>query len=426
MKDSSKIRKRLKNGVRWRETHPGDRGRNRGDDRRYRSGRSRMPRGPRREVPHLGGRVARLFQYFPKLCPPACGLEINFKRIKANPRIKVLTGAEVTSVSGEPGRLQGLASRFSRATSRPTARSAASARRSVPRSARTISTTGSRGRRPPTFPTPWPSRPFTSSIAAPAKRAATRAPRPAPTARSTWTRSPKPGRWRSPRWSPRPAGRPTTPPRSTISGFGQFANVVTNVMMERLASPNGPTGGQDPPALRRGQAQERRFRAVRRLARREPPALLLGRLLRGFAQAGRRTSAQQSRTPRSRSSTSTSGRPGGSRTSTPRLRGPDRRAHQGQGGQSGGGPATQDLLVTAEDVLSARRGTGAREPRGPRDRHRPRRRRGCPRGSRATSSASWPRRGPGSTPPAAPTGRTRSPPRCRTPRGRPSRPSRAW
>ncbi len=53
--------------------------------------------------PYLGGRVAQLNQYFPKLCPPTCGLEINFRRIKDNPNIKVLTLAEVESVSGSPG-----------------------------------------------------------------------------------------------------------------------------------------------------------------------------------------------------------------------------------------------------------------------------------------------------------------------------------
>jgi len=54
-------------------------------------------------LPYLGGRVARLYQYFPKLCPPACGLEINFRRIKNNPRITVLTQAELESLSGSPG-----------------------------------------------------------------------------------------------------------------------------------------------------------------------------------------------------------------------------------------------------------------------------------------------------------------------------------
>ncbi|MBU4566516.1 MAG: CoB--CoM heterodisulfide reductase iron-sulfur subunit A family protein [Desulfarculus sp.] len=53
--------------------------------------------------PYLGGRVAQLHQYFPKLCPPYCGLEINFKRIKSNPRIKLYTMSEVTGIEGEPG-----------------------------------------------------------------------------------------------------------------------------------------------------------------------------------------------------------------------------------------------------------------------------------------------------------------------------------
>jgi quinone-modifying oxidoreductase subunit QmoA len=53
--------------------------------------------------PYLGGRVAQLNQYFPKLCPPTCGLEINFRRIKDNPNIKFFTLAEVENVSGSPG-----------------------------------------------------------------------------------------------------------------------------------------------------------------------------------------------------------------------------------------------------------------------------------------------------------------------------------
>jgi len=53
--------------------------------------------------PYLGGRVSQLNQYFPKLCPPTCGLEINFRRIKDNPRVKVFTMAEVSKVDGGPG-----------------------------------------------------------------------------------------------------------------------------------------------------------------------------------------------------------------------------------------------------------------------------------------------------------------------------------
>ncbi len=53
--------------------------------------------------PYLGGRVAQLHQYFPKLCPPYCGLEINFRRIKDNPRVKVFTMAEVSQIRGTEG-----------------------------------------------------------------------------------------------------------------------------------------------------------------------------------------------------------------------------------------------------------------------------------------------------------------------------------
>ncbi|MBU8932626.1 MAG: CoB--CoM heterodisulfide reductase iron-sulfur subunit A family protein [candidate division Zixibacteria bacterium] len=54
-------------------------------------------------LPSLGGRVAAMNQYFPKLCPPTCGIEINLKRIRVSPYIRVLTLAEVTDVSGKPG-----------------------------------------------------------------------------------------------------------------------------------------------------------------------------------------------------------------------------------------------------------------------------------------------------------------------------------
>ncbi len=53
--------------------------------------------------PYLGGRVAQLYRYFPKLCPPYCGLEINFRRIKDNPMIRFHTMAEVEKISGRPG-----------------------------------------------------------------------------------------------------------------------------------------------------------------------------------------------------------------------------------------------------------------------------------------------------------------------------------
>ncbi len=54
----------------------------------------------------MGGRVAQLNQYFPKLCPPTCGLEIQFKRIRANRNIRIYNMTTVKSVSGAAGNFE--------------------------------------------------------------------------------------------------------------------------------------------------------------------------------------------------------------------------------------------------------------------------------------------------------------------------------
>ena len=53
--------------------------------------------------PYLGGRVAQMNQYFPKLCPPSCGMEINLRRIRTSPKIRCLTLSEVEKIAGGPG-----------------------------------------------------------------------------------------------------------------------------------------------------------------------------------------------------------------------------------------------------------------------------------------------------------------------------------
>jgi len=55
------------------------------------------------KLPYLGGRVAGMYQYFPKLCPPYCGLEINFRRIRENPRITFFTSTIVSNISRSEG-----------------------------------------------------------------------------------------------------------------------------------------------------------------------------------------------------------------------------------------------------------------------------------------------------------------------------------
>lgn len=54
-------------------------------------------------LPYLGGNVVKMNNYFPKLCPPECGLEINFRRIKQNRNITVYTSATVSDITGTKG-----------------------------------------------------------------------------------------------------------------------------------------------------------------------------------------------------------------------------------------------------------------------------------------------------------------------------------
>ncbi|PKO62317.1 MAG: heterodisulfide reductase subunit A [Betaproteobacteria bacterium HGW-Betaproteobacteria-18] len=51
----------------------------------------------------LGGRTAQLYRYFPKMCHPACGLEINLRRLKGNRNVRVMTMTEVVRIEGKRG-----------------------------------------------------------------------------------------------------------------------------------------------------------------------------------------------------------------------------------------------------------------------------------------------------------------------------------
>jgi quinone-modifying oxidoreductase subunit QmoA len=55
------------------------------------------------KLPTLGGRTALLYRYFPKMCHPVCGLEINLRRLQGNRNVRVLTLAEVVAITGTRG-----------------------------------------------------------------------------------------------------------------------------------------------------------------------------------------------------------------------------------------------------------------------------------------------------------------------------------
>jgi len=52
---------------------------------------------------YLGGRVMQMNRYFPKMCPPTCGFEINVRRVRQNSRITVYTLATVEEITGKAG-----------------------------------------------------------------------------------------------------------------------------------------------------------------------------------------------------------------------------------------------------------------------------------------------------------------------------------
>lgn len=195
------------------------------------------------KAPYLGGRVARTYQYFPKLCPPACGLEINFKRIKNNPRITVLTSAQVTSLKGGPGDYEAAITVQPRFVTDACTLCGECAK-ACPAERPDDFNYGLSKTRAAYLP---------HAMAFPALYAIDRAAckdgcdacamacsygavvlDQKPEARTVQAAAVVAATG----WAPYDAAKIDN------LGYGKFANVITNVMMERLAAPGGPTGGK--------------------------------------------------------------------------------------------------------------------------------------------------------------------------------------
>jgi quinone-modifying oxidoreductase subunit QmoA len=193
---------------------------------------------------YLGGRVARMNKYFPKLCPPSCGLEINFRRIKTNPLVRFFTMAEVTRIEGSPGDLDvtiNLRPRYVNEKCTGCGACEAAARTEIPNEFNYGMDKVKVAYLPHDFAFPlryvlspevigtdeatviknacvydaidldMKPREFDLKVGA-----------------VVWATG----------WQPYDAGK------VLYYGFGKHRNVITNVIMERLAAPNGPTGGK--------------------------------------------------------------------------------------------------------------------------------------------------------------------------------------
>lgn len=193
--------------------------------------------------PALGGQALRFNLYFPKLCPPGCGLEINLKRIKNNPRITVLTLAELEDLSGSPGDYEATV-------------------RMLPRFVTEACTIC--GDCVPVCPSERPDEfnyglaktkavYFPHKMAFPAQYVIERAA--CPEGCSACVEACRYGaidlaqqvarkKFRVTSVIAATGWKPYDAHKLTHLGFGAFPNVVTNVLLERMAAPNGPTGGK--------------------------------------------------------------------------------------------------------------------------------------------------------------------------------------
>lgn len=54
----------------------------------------------------VGGKVASLHRFYPRLCDPLCGLQFTLERLRASDRVQFHTLSRVESIEGGPGRFQ--------------------------------------------------------------------------------------------------------------------------------------------------------------------------------------------------------------------------------------------------------------------------------------------------------------------------------
>jgi quinone-modifying oxidoreductase subunit QmoA len=194
--------------------------------------------------PFLGGRVARSYQYFPKLCSPQCGLEIHLRRLRTSPRIRTLTLAEVRRISGGPGHYHATISRNPRkVTEQCTACGACVEACPVERpDAFNLGMTTTKAVYL-TNAMAYPLRYVIDGAVCPGASCGKCVPACAygaidlAMAPVTEELAVQAVIWAT-GWAPYDATR------LDGLGFGQYPNVITNVMMERLAAGDGPTGGK--------------------------------------------------------------------------------------------------------------------------------------------------------------------------------------
>ncbi len=193
---------------------------------------------------YLGGRVMRSYKYFPKMCPPSCGFEINTRRIRNNPRISVHTLSTVDEITGTAGNFRARIVTHPRYVTGEVSLDDTLAR-------------GLASERPDTFNMGVGSTKalyYPHDAAFPALHVLDKDALSESDAGTLTATAPAGsidlGMEEEELWLDVGAvilatgWRPYDATRLENLAFGEAPNVITNVMMERLAAPGGPTGGR--------------------------------------------------------------------------------------------------------------------------------------------------------------------------------------
>ncbi|MBM3791077.1 MAG: CoB--CoM heterodisulfide reductase iron-sulfur subunit A family protein [Acidobacteria bacterium] len=193
---------------------------------------------------YLGGRVMRTHRYFPKMCPPACGFEINARRIRQNRRIVVHTLATVEEVSGTAGQFKARIKVRPRYVTRRHSLDESVAERLTSERPNDFNLGMDRTKalflpHDMAYPHLYVlDRDALSQADAEILRNTS------PPGAINWEMTERELNVEAGAVVLATGWRPYDAARLDNLGFGQYPNVITNVMMERLAAPGGPTAGE--------------------------------------------------------------------------------------------------------------------------------------------------------------------------------------